>query len=317
MKKIASIILAVLLVFSISACGAAKNASEAKKVEMAGGAREEAEYDTAVPAEEPAAQYIREDSKVSQNAGVGRKIIYNANAEIDVKDLKGTYDSIISRVEGIGGYIASSGITDNYSEITARIPSEKLDEFIKYLETLGEGNNRIYRNSDDITEQYTDTESRLRNYKAQEEQLLEVLDKAETVEDILKVQNELFRVRGEIEALEGSIKMWDRLVELSTVTVRLNKIREIGEKEVKITFITLDEIVKGMANGFKSTLNFIIRFISGVFIYLVSIIPALPFIALALWLLNKLRKKITGRVIKGHMKNNSDNKNNNNNNSNE
>jgi hypothetical protein len=174
--------------------------------------------------------------------------------------------------------------------IVVRVDKLKFEDVISGIRGLGLLVEESVK-SDDVTDQYTDTESRLRNLKAQEEQLILIMKKAATVEETLKIQNELYRIRGEIEVLEGRIKMWDKLVEFSTITVTLNRVKEIGEKEVKVSIISWDEIIKGMSNGFKSVLNVIIRFFSGVLIVIVSILPLIPFAALAVWLILRYRKK--------------------------
>lgn len=291
MKKFVIILLAVLMMLVLPSCGAKKSADKAAstsapKMEEAGG-RAESDFTVEKPAQGEASQ---------EAVGQERKIIYTAFTTIDVKDLKGAYDSAISKAGEMGGYVASSSIRDAYSEITVRIPAARLDEYLKYLDTLGGESKETSVSTNDVTEQYTDTESRLRNLKAQEEQLLSIMKKAVTVEDTLKVQNELYRVRGEIESLQGKINMWDKLIEFSTVTVKLNKVLEIGGKDVKVSFISFDEIAKGMSNGFKTTLNLVIRFVSSIFVFAVSVIPLVPFIGIIAWVVIRYGKKIKNNI---------------------
>jgi len=285
MKKAVLVVMVFMIMASFSACGSKKSASD----ETSG--RGNVKQDMAV-ADSNGAAAPKAEEKSKAVVDEGRKIIQNVTCVIDVKDLKGAYDSVMVKSQEIGGYVANSSIRDANSQITVRVPSAKLEDFIKFIDTLGGQNVETSRNADDVTEQYTDVISRLKNLKAQEEQLLTIMKKADTVEDTLKVQSELFRVRGDIEVLQGKINMWDKLVEFSTVVLRLNKIQEIGGKDVKVSFISLSEIAKGMSNGFKTTLNFAIRFISGIFVLLISLIPIIPFIAFIVWLVVKYRKKI-------------------------
>ena len=219
-----------------------------------------------------------------------RKVIYNASSSIDVKDMKAAYNSIINKMGTFGGYISSSNINEDYSEVTVRIPADKFNDFLTFLNTLGEKRN-ISTSTDDITEQYTDSQSRIKNLKAQEDQLLLIMKKANTIDDILKVQSELSKVRGDIETLQGQINMWDKLLAMSTVSIKLNKIQDIGGKPVTPTHVTWAEIGRGISNGFNATLNFIVRLLSGILIVLISSIPVLPFIALAAWLIIRYMKK--------------------------
>jgi hypothetical protein len=219
-----------------------------------------------------------------------RKVIYNARSSISVKDLKGAFDSITAKTISMGGYVSSSNLGQDYSEITIKIPALQFTGFISYLNTIGESR-EVSTSTNDITEQYTDAKSRVKNLQAQEEQLLTIMKKANTIDEILKVQNELSNVRGNIEVLQGKINMWDKLVEMSTITISLSKVKEIGGKEVKVSFISWGEIAKAISNGFNSTLNFVTRFFSGIFIILISAIPVIPFVALAAWLIIRYRKK--------------------------
>ncbi|KPU44186.1 hypothetical protein OXPF_23540 [Oxobacter pfennigii] len=298
MKRIAHIFLVLLLAFNLAACGSGKSSNTANQsfAPSAGGADygysrdEEAKGKEDLETNDDYAGENQSDIADNPQDG-GKKIIYTASTSIDVKDLKVSYDSAINKAREMGGYIANSSIRDNYAEITVRVPAGSLETYLEYLDTLGGENKSTTISTDDITDQYTDIQSRLKNLKAQEEQLLSILKEAKTVEDTLKVTNELYRVRGDIESYEGRIRMWDKLVDLSTITVRFSKIQEIGGEEVKISFISLDEIMRGMQNGFKSTLNFVMRFISSIIILLISIIPLLPFIAIIAWLVIKYMRK--------------------------
>lgn len=219
-----------------------------------------------------------------------RKVIYNASSSIDVKDMNAAYNSIINKMGAFGGYVANSSINEDYSEVTVRVPAEKFNDFLTFLNTIGEKRS-ISTSTDDITEQYTDSQSKIRNLQAQEDQLLLIMKKANTIDEILKVQSELSNVRGQIEVLQGQINMWDKLLAMSTVTIRLNKVQEIGGKPVQPTHITWGEIGRGISNGFNATLNFMMRLLSGILIVIVSSVPVLPIIALVVWLSIRYFKK--------------------------
>lgn len=298
MKKILLFALSIIIALSLFGCGsksenmsqgAAPNTGKAAETRAGSGGGYSMDSSAEKPAAAPQVQYSETTSKVVTDTN--RKIIYNASVSLDVKDVNKTYDTIDAKAKEIGGYTASSNINKENSQITVRVPAVKLDEFLKFLDTLGGENKQSNINTDDVTDQYTDTESRIRNLKAEEAQLLEIMKKAATVDETLKVQSELYRVRGEIESLQGRVNMWDKLVEMSTVSINLSKIKEIGGKDVSITFISWNEIVKGMSNGLNATVNFIVRFFSGVLILLVSILPFLPFIAVGLWFLIRYLKR--------------------------
>jgi hypothetical protein len=77
--------------------------------------------------------------------------------------------------------------------------------------------------SQDVTEEYVDLQSRLRNWRAQEVQLLEIMRQARTIPDILAVRNQLAQVQQEIERVAGRLRFLENRVELSTITVEVNQ----------------------------------------------------------------------------------------------
>lgn len=300
MKRIILIALSLILVISLSACSgrkadsAASTANDMKaeqRASFAGGAAPASSApEAAVTSKNDVA-----DAQAQEQPQGDRKVIYNASVTLDVKDLGKAYDSVISKAREMGGYISESGIYETSSVVTIRIPAGKMTDYLSYLDTLGGTRKEQNIKMEDVTDQYTDTQSRLKNLLAQEEQLLTIMKKAETIDEIMKVQNEIYRVRGDIEVLQGRINLWNNLIDLCTITIRLNKIAEIGGKEVSVSFITWGEMAKAMSNGFKSTLNFVVRFFTGFFVFIISIIPLVPFIALVVWIILRYRKKIIKR----------------------
>ena len=112
--------------------------------------------------------------------------------------------------EAMGGFVVSSyvyktaygneGLTADQATITVRVPADKLDEA---LADQGRGRREVRSENisgEDVTQQYTDLQSRLRNLDAAEAQLLDIMKGATKTEDVLAVYNQLVQVRGEIEA---------------------------------------------------------------------------------------------------------------------
>lgn len=290
MKKLALILAVIMIVLSFAGCSSKQPASAptSSAPSYNGGAKP---GDAASPEQSKDAVPAADTKDQSLNIDSNRKIVYNAFVSIDVKDIKSTGDSITSKSKEMGGYIANSSFNETYCQITVKVPAERLDEFLSFVDTLGGENKQASISTDDITDQYTDTTSRIRNLQAEETQLLEIMKKAATVDEILKVQDELYTVRGEIETLQGKVNMWDKLVEMSTVSITLKKIPEIGGKEVNVSFISWNEIWEGITNGFNAVLNLLMRFFSWLLIVLVSCLPIYPFVGVALWLTIRYMKK--------------------------
>ncbi|RLG58089.1 MAG: hypothetical protein DRN88_01695, partial [Candidatus Hydrothermarchaeota archaeon] len=143
-------------------------------------------------------------------------------------------------------YVTSS--KHRKGSITAKIPKEKLTEFLNKIETLGEVKYSSISGRD-VTEEYIDLEARLKNYEAEERNLLKIMEKAEKVEDILKIEKELARVRGEIEVLKGRIRYLNNRVEFATVTI------EIFEPEPITSSFGIRNALRQAFLGFVKTLN--------------------------------------------------------------
>ena len=151
-----------------------------------------------------------------------RKITYNIYASIQVKDVNFAIEEISGKLENLKGYIVESSVNkyENGSSghVTLKIPSEKLNDFKNDLPKIGKVMNQNM-NANDITNQYYDSEARLRSYKAQEERYLELLNDAKTVEEILNIESHLSNVRVKIEQLQGQLKLWDHEVAYSTAQI--------------------------------------------------------------------------------------------------
>ncbi len=153
-----------------------------------------------------------------------RMVIYNAFISLETSDIEGRLAKIRSLAEGYGGYVAGSsrstyGIQAT-ADITIRIPQEKFHLTVQEIEGYGKVLDER-TTSEDVTETYIDLKARLESLQRQEKRLHEILDMAETVEEVLEVERELGRVRGEIESLQGRIIYLERSVAMSVVTVRL------------------------------------------------------------------------------------------------
>jgi hypothetical protein len=156
---------------------------------------------------------------------IDRKVIKTAYIKLEVSD----FDAAASEVERLayeaGGYISESNsyvtpTNHRRGTITMRVPESSFGSIIQEIRKLG--NVVSYSSSGrDVTEEYIDLEARLRNLRRQEERLLEILDRAESVKDVLEVERELGRVRGEIERLEGRLRYLSNRVEFATITVEL------------------------------------------------------------------------------------------------
>ena len=153
-----------------------------------------------------------------------RKIVSTADTNLAVEDVEAAMVEVRAIAESLGGFVetlSSSGTGDaQQARVSLRVPSEQFFRALERIEALGEVHSRNV-GSEDVTEQHIDLQARLKNAQREEESLLRVLERAEMVSDVLAIERELFRVRGEIERLEAQLQFLERRVDLATLTVNL------------------------------------------------------------------------------------------------
>lgn len=165
-----------------------------------------------------------------------RKIIRRASMELETREFEAALRSIQQAVAAAGGYIESqsqngysygsrSRYQERYASISARVPSEKLDGV---MQSVGGVCNVLSQseNIDDITDSYYDAQAHLRTLQIQEERLLEILSKAEKLEDIITLESALSDVRYQIESLTASLRRMDSQVTYSFLNLSIQEVVE-------------------------------------------------------------------------------------------
>ncbi len=156
----------------------------------------------------------------------GRKIIRNGSLQVEVSDLGAALDALRALGAAVGGYVAAEVRSGDAGRprngaITLRVPAERLDEAMAKASELGRVLELSVR-AEDITEQYFDLEIQLHNRLALEAKLRQLLERpGNRLSDLLEVEREMARVRGEVEQLEGRTRLWDNQVGLATLNVLL------------------------------------------------------------------------------------------------
>ena len=159
-----------------------------------------------------------------------RMVIKNASLSIVVEEPAATMDLISSLAERLGGYVVisnlfrvqmDSGLEIPEASITIRVPAAMLDQA---LDEIKSGAGEVLSENisgQDITQEYTDLESRLRNLERAEEQLAEIMEVSYETEDVLSVYNRLVDVREQIEVIKGQMKYYEQSVALSSIAVNI------------------------------------------------------------------------------------------------
>jgi hypothetical protein len=169
----------------------------------------------------------------SVDAVVDRMVIYNAEMEIAVQNPETAMDAVIEMAEDAGGFVVSSNLSRTYYEegslpratLTVRVPAGQLDSIMNAIKDLTPvpSEDVLYENvsGQDVTAEYTDLESRLRNLEAAEEALVALMEDARDPEDVLNVFDELTYYRGEIELVKGRMRYLEESAALSAISLTI------------------------------------------------------------------------------------------------
>ena len=301
MKKLISFLLAALMIFSLCACGSSSNSASDSKQEASTPMESAANDDIAYDEEADYGGLAAEEGGLSAD-GTGEssgdinpdKIIYSADATLETTDFDTAVEKLGALIEQYGGFIESSSVRgvniynrNGYgrrsADYTVRIPSENFSTLMNELPGIG---NVPYTHTytDNITAQYYDAQARLTAYEAQEQSLLAMLEKAETVEDIINIEDKLTDVRYNIDSVKSRLTNWDRQVSYSTVNLSVEEVVEYSP-EAKISYG--ERLWLSLKNGLKSVGDFFSDFL----VWFVGALPALVILAVLIVVLLPLLRK--------------------------
>jgi curli biogenesis system outer membrane secretion channel CsgG len=172
-----------------------------------------------------------EPGQPSQSAQPDRLVVKTGNLTIVVVDPSQSMDAIRKLADDLGGFVVTANLTHNTLEngievprasITIRIPAEKFDEALQRIRAQSDRlpTSEVI-NSEDVTGQYVDLQSRLRNLEAAEAQLTKIMDSATKTEDVLAVYNQLVQTREQIEVIKGQMQYYEQSAAMSAISVDL------------------------------------------------------------------------------------------------
>lgn len=238
-RRIAAAMLAASLAVGVfSGCGAEKSGGAVNGMQTTAdstGSAENSFYEAGGAISEEAD--ISYDGQFAQ-AGIldERKLIQNVRLEVETKEFEQMMSSLEEQVREMGGYIEnmetyngssySEYSNSRYADLTIRIPKERLDGF---LHTVSDISNivRRYDSVEDVTLSYVDMESRRNALRTEQDRLLEFLEKAGNVEEIIALEERLSEVRYQLESMESQLRTMDNLIEYSTVNINISEVREL------------------------------------------------------------------------------------------
>ena len=229
MKKSPTLVALILFGLLAAACGAAAPALDYARGAIEpgiGGAPQSVE---SFPAEAPADAVKSEFSAGSPPTD--RVVIQTGSLTLVVIDPAARVVEIRQMAEAMGGFVVSSyvfktgygveGLTADQASVTVRVPAARLDEALDQIKQGAVEVRSENISGEDVTQQYTDLQSRLRNLEAAEAQLLDIMEGAFKTEDVLAVYTQLVQVRGEIETVKGQIQYFSESAAFSALSVEL------------------------------------------------------------------------------------------------
>tara|TARA_Y100001935_G_C17276138_1_gene494779 strand:- start:405 stop:1235 length:831 start_codon:yes stop_codon:yes gene_type:complete len=217
-----------------------------------------------------------------------KRIQRNANLNIEVKSINESIDKLNNIISSFGGEIISSNkggfdYGQPYANIRLRVLSENLDSVLIEFKKLSSKviSENIYTN--DVSEEFIDIEARLKIMKSTENRFNDLLSKSEKIEEIIQVEKELMRIRGDVESLEGRLNYLTKTTDTSEINLNLNEQIPITGESWKINE-EFKEAFKNLLGFAKSLTNFAI-----------NVIVFIPVILVAGILVFLLRKYIKNR----------------------
>jgi hypothetical protein len=181
-----------------------------------------------------------------------------------VPDPAGKLAEVSAMAETMGGFVVNSNLYQTtlnsrqqvpHGSITVRVPSERLDEALEQI-TLGSSEVlRTHVSGDDVTDRYTDLDSRLRNYQAAESQLMQIMEAATETEDVLAVFNQLTQVREQIEVIQGQMQYYEQAAALSAIQVEITA--DAANQPLQIGGWQPVGVAKDAINALVNTLQFL------------------------------------------------------------
>lgn len=233
---------------------------------------------------------------INNMASVSQKIIYTGQVNIETLEFEKTKTDLCQYISSIGGFIQSSTVNGSgigYSglrnaEFIFRIPKDKYNQSFIDLRKFGTVVLEQSR-GEDVTEQYFDTEARLKSLRIQQERLEALLKKADKMEDILKIEKELQSTLYDIENYTGTLKKWDSLIEYSTLTVNIYEVEKIKPTTAKDN----DGFFNRITISFKNSVTGLGEFLQDLVVFLAAAIPVVIPFGLIGYLIYRVIKKKT------------------------
>ncbi|MBR3602408.1 MAG: DUF4349 domain-containing protein [Lachnospiraceae bacterium] len=245
-----------------------------------------------------------------EEVGTERKLIRTVELNLETENYDSLIEGLEQQINELGGYIEykdayhgnynskKNGYRNRHANITARIPANKLDEFTGKVAEIG---NITYESEsvEDVTLQYVDLSSHKKMLVAEQTRLMELLENANSMEDIITIESRLSEVRYQIESMESQLRTFDNQVDYSTVHINVEEVEHYTPQPEKSTWERIKsgfgENVYRVTNGIK---NFAIEFVIAIPVLLVWVVVIVVGVIVIRMVLKKKNKRDVEKVEK-------------------
>lgn len=284
---------AAVVAGSLAGCGQ-KASMQKERYESVNNAVYEMEetgaYDSA-PMALSANQRSAAAGSASQPLPQNRKWVITMNLTAETGDLDAALDAVLAKVSQMEGYVESQSVSGGsagsgrhrYANLTLRIPANVVDGFVEEVAGL---TNLVSssRNVQDITLTYSDTAGRVTALETEQARLLELMEQAENMSDLLEIEARLTEVRYQLENYASTLRLYDNQVDYATVSLYISEVEKYTPVEEPGFW---QKITSGLADSIVNLGETIVAFIT----WLIIDLPYLAVIALAVWLITALTKR--------------------------
>ena len=300
--------LALALSMLLSGCGASSNKTESMAVQvapsapaevpMAGGFGSYSE-DVFTDAEELKSTATNTTSEPAADplANKNIKLIWTANLNMETLDFDSMVESMNQSIADFGGYIESSyveggerlngRVNNRYGDFTVRIPAAKLDEFLNQMGTIANVTSKS-KSSENITLEYADNEARKATLELEEQKLMELLEQATILEDIITLESRLSEVHYRLDGYSSALRKYDDLVDYSTVHISVSEVKKMTEVQAE----TLGERISA---GFSDSIYELKVFGEDLIVFLIARSPILLLWAIVITVIVLIFRKLLKR----------------------
>lgn len=269
-KRVTALLMILVILAGIVGCST--------KMEVGNSAGKDVLYDGIYdsPGEFAEDALIQENKSQADTGVINQKLVRKMTVEAETNDLDALLAELNTRVASLEGYMEKRSVRNGsttatrryrHADLTIRVPVDKLDAFIEHIQ--GKTNVVFLTESaDDITLRYVATQSRVTALETEQQRLLELLEKAENMTDLLLIEERLTNVRTELEEVTSQMRVFDNLVDYGTIQLMVTEVQEY-------TAVEEQSIWQKIGSGLSENWQNLCDSAEAAFVFLITSLPYL------------------------------------------